>query len=123
MKYNWPVYKLLLIVFLSFAVKGTFASLDLIELSDDQICTLAIDPPLPAKVISEIRVRDIICNKGVAFKKSDISISIDSERFIRLKKWNRMLRGKRAIYSSRSGARLKINTIGAEKSITFDKVF
>jgi hypothetical protein len=78
---------------------------------------------LPAQVIFEIEAREIICDEGVAFKRSEISISKESERFFRLKRWNKMLMGKRPIYSTRSGTNIKIDTFGNEKSITVDKVF
>ena len=100
-----------------------FASLDVSDFSDDQICIFAKDPPLPAKIIFEIEARDISCDEGIAFKRSELSISKESERFIRLKRWNKMLMGKRPIYSTRSGANIKINSFGDEKSITVDKAF
>ena len=39
-----------------------FASLDVSDFSDDQICIFAKDPPLSAQVIFEIEARDIICD-------------------------------------------------------------
>ena len=100
-----------------------FASIDVSDFSDHQICIFAKDPPLPAQVIFEIEAREIICDEGVAFKRSEVSISKESERFLRLKRWNNMLLGKRPIYSTRSGTNIKIDTFGNEKSITVDKVF
>lgn len=115
--------KIILYISLSFISTCVIASLDVKDFSDDQICVFAQDPPLPAKIIFEIEARDIICNEGVAFKRSEISISKESERFIRLKRWNKMLMGKRPIYSTRSGTNIKINTFGNEKSITLDREF
>ena len=115
--------KIILFISLSFIGTCVIASLDVRDFSDDQICLFAKDPPLPAKIIFEIEARDIICNEGVAFKRSELSISKESERFIRLKRWNKMLMGKRPVYSTRSGTNIKINTFGNEKSITVDKVF
>jgi len=83
----------------------------------------AKDPPLSAKVIFEIEARDIICNEGIAYKRSETLNSMGSQRFLRLKRWNKMLRGKRPIYSTSFGANIKIDTFGGEKSITIDKVF
>ena len=100
-----------------------FASLDLSDFSDDQICIFAKDPPLSAQVIFELEARDIICDEGISFKKSEVSISKESERFLRLKRWNKMFMGKRPIYSTRSGTNIKIDTFGGEKSITVDKAF
>jgi hypothetical protein len=112
-------------LFISISLISTcvLSSLDISDFSDDQICIFAKDPPLPAKVIFEIKARNIICNDGVAFKRSEVSISKKSERFLRLKRWNKMLRGKKPIYSSRSGTNLKIDTFGGEKFIKIDKYF
>ena len=115
--------KIFLCISLSFISTCVIASLDVTDFSDDQICVFAQDPPLPAKIIFEIEARDIICNEGVAFKRSELSISKESERFIRLKRWNKMLMGKRPVYSTRSGTNIKINTFGNEKSITLDRKF
>ena len=100
-----------------------FASIDVSDFSDDQICIFAKDPPRSAQVIFEIKARDIICDEGISFKRSEVSISKGSERFLRLKRWNKMLMGKRPIYSTRSGTNIKIDTFGNEKSITVDKAF
>jgi len=100
-----------------------FAFIDVSDFSDDQICIFAKDPPLSAQVIFEIEARDIICDEGVAFKRSKATISKESERFLRLKRWNKILMGKRPIYSTRSGTNIKIDTFGKEKSITVDKAF
>ena len=115
--------KIFLCISLSFISTCVISSLDISDFSDDQICIFAKDPPLPVKVIFEIKTRDIICDEGVAFKKSEVSISKESERFLRLKRWNKLLMGKRPIYSTRSGTNIKIDTFGNEKSITVDKEF
>ena len=115
--------KIFLCISLSFISTCVIASLEVSDFSNDQICIFAKDPPLPAKIIFEIEASDIICNEGAALKKSETSIPQESERFLRLKRWNKMLRGKRPVYSTRSGTSIKINTFGAEKSITVDKAF
>jgi hypothetical protein len=114
-----------LFLFISLAIisQFVFASLDVSDFSDDQICVFAKDPPLSAQVIFEIKARDIFCDEGISFKKSEVSISKESERFLKLKRWNKMLMGKRPIYSTRSGTNLKIDTFGNEKSITVDRAF
>jgi len=110
-------------LFLLLTAQSIFASLDVAGFNDDQICMFAKDPPLPAQITYEINVREIECDDGVATKISDSVISKDSPRLNKLKRWNKMLRGKGSIYSTRSGANLKIDTIGDEKSITIDKSF
>ena len=122
-KSHSPLTTILLFISLSFISTCVLSSLDISDFSDDQICIFAQDPPLPAQVIFEIEAREIICDEGVAFKRSEVSISKESERFLRLKRWNKMLMGKRPIYSTRSGTNIKIDTFGNEKSITVDKEF
>ena len=115
--------RIFLFISLLFIFKCIFASLDVGNFSDDQICIFAKEPPLPVQLIFEIQARDIICNEGIAFNKSEVSISKDSKNFFRLKRWNKMLMGKRPIYSTRSGTNIKIDTFGDEKSLTIDKAF
>jgi len=115
--------RIFLFISLALISQFVFASLEVSDFSDDQICIFAKDPPLPVKVIFEIEARGIICDEGVAFKKSEVSISKKSERFLKLKRWNKMLMGKRPIYSTRSGTNIKISTFGDEKSITVDREF
>ena len=112
-----------LFISLSFISQCPYASLDISSFSDDQISIFTKEPPLSVQVIFEIQARGIICDEGVAFKKSQVSISKESERFLRLKRWNKLLMGKRPIYSTRSGTNIKIDTFGNEKAITVDKVF
>jgi hypothetical protein len=115
--------RIFLFISLSLLSQFVFASLDVSDFSDNQICIFAKAPPLPAQVIFEIEAREIICDEGAAFKRSESTISKESERFLRLKRWNKMLMGKRPIYSTRSGTNIKIDTFGDEKSITVDKKF
>ena len=122
-KSHSPLTTILLFISLSFISTCVIASLEVRDFSDDQICLFAKDPPLPAKIIFEIEARDIICDEGVAFKKSEVLISKESERILRLKRWNKMLMGKRPLYSTRSGTNIKIDTFGNQKSITVDKQF
>ena len=110
-------------LFLLLISQSTLASLDVTAFNDDQICMFAKDPPLPAQVTYEINARGIECDDGVVTKMSDSPISKDSPRLNKLKRWSKMLRGKGPIYSTSSGAKLKIDTFGDEKSITIDKSF
>jgi len=115
--------RIFLFVSLSLIINCAVAILDVSQFSDDQICIFAKDPPLPAQVTFEIEARKIICDEGVAINKSEMPTSKNSERFLKIKKWNKMLRGKRPVYSTRSGTNLRIDTFGGEKSITIDKNF
>ena len=115
--------KIFLFISLSIFIESAVASLDVSEFSDAQICIFANDPPFPAQVTFEIEAREIICDWGVAIKVSETLVSKESERFLRIKRWNKMLRGKRPIYSTRSGTNIKINAFGGEKSISVNKAF
>ena len=115
--------KFLSFVFLLIIIQSTFASLDVTGFNDDQICMFSKDPPLPAQITYEINARGIECNDGEAIKINESLISKGSPRLKKLKRWNKMLRGKGPVYSTRSGANLKIDTFGDEKSITIDKSF
>ena len=115
--------RIFLFISLALISQFVFASLEVSDFSDNQICIFAKEPPLSAQVIFEIEARKIICDEGAAFKRSEVIISKESERFLRLKRWNKMLMGKRPIYSTRYGTNLKINTFGNEKSITVDRAF
>ena len=110
-------------IFLSLAItlKTAIASLEIGDFSDNQICMIAKDPPLSVQVNYEINEREIICNDGIAVNESEILINKASARA--LKRWNKMLRGKGPVYSTRSGTNLKIDTFGDEKSITIDRAF
>ena len=116
--------KILLFISLSLIIKFPMASLEFSNFNDEQICMFAKDPPLPAQVTHEIKSRKIICNEGdVAINKSEILTNRASVRALKFKRWNKMLRGKSPVYSTRSGTNLKINTLGDEKKITIEKVF
>ena len=115
--------KILLFIALLLIIKFPLASLDFSNFNDEQICVFAKDPPLPVQVIFEIEARKITCNEGNVISQSDIVTKKASTRVIQFKRWNKMLRGKGPIYSTRSGTNLKIDTIGDKKSITIDKAF
>ena len=115
--------KFLSFIFLLLIIQGTLASLDVTGFNDEQICMFAKDPPLSAQITYEINAREIQCIDGVATEKNETLISKSSPRLNKLKRWNKILRGKGPVYSTRSGANLKIDTVGDEKSITIDKSF
>jgi hypothetical protein len=120
---SFSLMKILIFISLLVILKCSVASLNTSQFSDDQICSLVNDPPLSAQLTFEIESREIICNKGVAIKRVGISISKDSGRFLKLKRWNKMFRGKRPLYSTRSGSNIRIDTFGGEKSISIDRNF
>ena len=115
--------KALLFISLTLILKISFASLEITGFSDNQLCMFAKDPPISEEVLSQINERAIICEDGIAIDESEILINKASARAIKLKKWNRMLRGKGPVYSTRSGTNFKIDTLGEEKSITIDRTF
>ena len=123
MTYNYFVMKIFLSLSLAITLKTAVASLEVSSFSHDQICMMAKDPPLSVQVTYEINKRKIICEDGIAVNESEISINKDSARALKFKKWNKALRGKGPVYSTRSGTNIKIDTFGDEKSITIDRAF
>ncbi len=115
--------KIFLFLSLVIALKTAVASLEVSSFSHDQICMMAKDPPLSAQVTYEINKRKISCNYGIVVNGLEISINKNSARALKFKKWNKALRGKGPVYSTRSGTNLKIDTFGDEKSITIDRPF
>ena len=115
--------KIFLFLSLVIALKTSVASLEVSSFSHDQICMMAKDPPLSAQVTYEINKRKISCNDGIVVNELEISINKNSARALKFKKWNKALRGKGPVYSTRSGTNLKIDTFGDEKSITIDRPF
>ena len=120
---SFSLMKILIFISLLVILKCSVASLNTSQFSDDQICSLVNDPPLSAQLTFEIESREIICNKGVAINSVGISISKDSGQFLKLKRWNKMFRGKKPLYSTRSGTNIRLDTFGGEKSISIDKSF
>ena len=115
--------KAVLFISLTLTLKIAFASLEVTGFSDNQLCMFAKDPPISEVVLSQINERAIICEDGIAINESEILINKESARAIKLKRWNRMLRGKGPVFSTNSGTNLKIDTFGDEKSITIDRAF
>ena len=115
--------KIFLSLSLAITLKTAVASLEVGSFSHDQICMMAKDPPLSVQVTYEINIRKISCNDGIVVNQSEISINKNSARTLKFKKWNKALRGKGPVYSTRSGTNIKIDTFGDEKSITIDRAF
>ena len=115
--------KAVLFISLTLTLKISYAALEVSGFSDNQLCMFAKDPPISEEVLFQINERAIICDDGIAIIKSEILINKASARANKLKRWNRMLRGKGPVYSTRSGTNFKIDTIGDEKSITVDRTF
>lgn len=92
-------------------------------LSDNQLCAWMDSPPLPANIALEIYIRNISCEGSIAIKKNNSTISNNSILTGRLKTLNKILRGKEAIYTSERGTKIKVDSIGNDKSIQLFKAF
>ena len=114
-----------LLVFISImlTMNSPIASLDVSEFDNNQICMFAKDPPLPAQVIYEIESRGIECDDNGVTQMTRTFGSKESPRLKKIQRWSKIFRGKEAIFSTRSGAKLKIDTVGKEKSISIDRSF
>jgi putative cell wall-binding protein len=115
--------KVILFISLAITFNIAVASLEFSEFSNDQICMFTKDPPISEEVTLEINERGIACNEGIVIIKSEIPSNKSSAISLRIKKWNKALRGKGPIYSTRSGTNFKIDSFGDEKSITIDRSF
>ena len=106
MTYNYFVMKIFLFLSLAITLKTAVASLEVSNYSHDQICIMAKNPPLSVQVTYEINKRKISCNNGIVVNESEISINKATTKTLRFKRWNKMLRGKGLVYSTRAETNL-----------------
>ena len=123
MKLISHINKLFILLLLSIGVTSISHAALFDGWSDNQLCEWMDQPSPPEIIESLVNKRKISCNDGIVANESEISINKNSARALKFKKWNKALRGKGPIYSTRSGTNLKIDTFGDEKSITIDRAF
>lgn len=119
----FSVIKTILFISLALMIQKSIATLEVSKFNDNQICMFATYPPLPAQITFEIEARGIECDNDEITTMSESLISKGSPRLNKLKRWNKMLRGKGPIYSTTSGTNIEIDTFGDEKSIKIKKIF
>ena len=113
--------RLLLLILSFFSTISSAGYLD--DWTDDQLCGWMDNPPPPAHIVAEVNMKGLYCDGGVAIKTVKTPIIIDSILVSKLKRWNQMIRGKRPVYSTKTGTNIKIDPFGNEKSIKLNKPF
>ena len=109
--------KLLLLLILSFF--STISSAGYLDdWTDDQLCGWMDNLSPPEHIVSEVKMRDLSCGGD------DSELVGGGESILdKLKLWNKVLRGKKPIYTAKGGTQIKVNPIGDEKSFNLIKPF
>tara|TARA_B100000795_G_scaffold221834_1_gene176597 strand:+ start:574 stop:915 length:342 start_codon:yes stop_codon:yes gene_type:complete len=113
----------LVVFFLAIGITSVSVSGYLDYWTDNQLCAWMDNPPLPDNIALEIYTRSISCEGSIAIKKTNSTISNNSIFTDRLKTFNKMLRGKEAIFTSKRGTKINVDSIGDDKSIKLFKAF
>ena len=111
--------KLLLTLLLSLGLTTISSAGYLDDWTDDhQLCVWVDNPSPPDYMVDEAKKRGLSCG-------GDDSELVGSGESIldKLKLWNKILRGKKPIYTTNSGTQIKVNPIGDEKFIKLFKPF
>ena len=114
--------KILLLLLLSISLKTISSSGYLDEWNDDQSCEW-VNNQSPHIRIDEVNMKSYYCVDG-SFNKVDKAPIINSSILVnKLKSMNKILRGKKPIYSTNGGTQIKIEPLDEEKSIILNKLF
>jgi len=110
--------KLLLTLLLSLGLTTISSAGYLDDWTDDQLCVWVDNPSPPDYMVDEAKKRGLSCG-------GDDSELVGGSESIpdKLKLWNKVLRGKKPIYTAKGGTQIKVNPIGDEKSIKLIKPF
>ena len=122
--------KLLLLILLSLGLTTISYGDYLDNWTDNELCGWMDNPPPPAYIIAEVNMRGLYCDDGVAIKKvktaitKDLFLESELKRWkSKLKSWNRIIRGKKPIYTTKGGNQIKVNPFSDEQSIKLIKPF
>ena len=114
--------KILLLLLLSISLKTISSSGYLDEWNDDQSCEW-VNNQSPHIRIDEVNMKSYYCVDG-SFNKVDKAPIINSSILVnKLKSINKILKGKKPIYSTNGGTQIKIEPLDEEKSIILKKLF
>ena len=91
--------------------------------TDDQLCGWMDNTSPPAHIVAEVNMKVLYCDRGGAIKTVKAPIIKGSILVSKLKSWNKMLRGKKPIYTTKGGTQIKVETLDDEKSITLNQFF
>ena len=111
--------KLLLTLLLSLGLTTISSAGYLDDWTDDhQLCVWVDNPSPPDYMVDEAKKRELNCGGD------DSELVGGGESILnKLKFWNKVLRGKKPIYTAKGGTQIKVNPIGDEKSIKLIKPF
>ena len=110
--------KLLLTLLLSLGLTTISFAGYLDDWTDNQLCGWMDNPSPPEHIVAEVKKRGLSCGAD------DSELVGGGESILdRLKLWNKVLRGKKPIYTAKGGTQIKVNPIGDEKSIKLIKPF
>ena len=115
--------KLLLLLLCSLSLTSISYAGYLDDWTDDQLCGWLDKPIPPAQIVAKVNMRGLYCDGGIAIKTVKTPIIKDSTLVSKLKRWNKMIRGKRPIYTTKTGTNIKVDPFGDEKSIKLNKSF
>ena len=91
--------------------------------SDKDLCGWMDNPSPPTHIVAEVNIKGLDCDGGVAIKTIKVPIVKSSILVSKLKSWTQILRGKEPIYTTKSGAQIKVQSFDNEKSITLNRFF
>ena len=113
--------KLLLLLLLSLALSSISYANNTPDMNNDAPCggKFLTSP----HIVTVLYERRSSCDDGVAIKTVKTPIVKDSTLTSKLKRWNKMIRGKRPIYTTKTGTNIKVDPFGGEKSIKLNKSF
>jgi hypothetical protein len=115
--------KILLLLLLSISLKTISSSGYLDEWNDHQSCGWVNNQSPHTRIDDEVNMKSYYCDDG-SFNKVDKAPIINSSILVnKLKRLNKILRGKKPIYSTNGGTQIKIEPLDEEKSIIFNKLF
>jgi len=107
-----------------FSVLATISSADYInDVTNNQLCTLKGNSHHPDHVVAIDNLQNSNCNSIINSYEGVSKISKDSFLTSKIKKLNQMLRGEKAVFTYRSGTKIKLDSFGNSKSINLIKEF
>ena len=110
--------KLFLFILLSLGLASISFAGYLDDWTDAQLCGWMDNPSAPDYMVDEVKKRGLSCGGD------DSELVGGGESILdRLKLWNKVLRGKKPIYTAKGGTQIKVNPIGDEKYIKLIKPF
>ena len=115
--------KLFLILLLSLGLTTTSSAGYLDYSSGNPLCGWMDNPSPPSHIVAEVNMKGLYCDDDIAIKTVKTPVVKGSILLSKLKRWTKMLRGKKPIYTTKGGTQIKVESLNDEKSITLNKLF